>query len=57
MAGISYKLPGSLANKFKYNGIELNERDGMGIAEIKDLQIIASTDAELLLIEVPMEIK
>ncbi len=39
------------------NGIELNERDGLGISEIKDLQIIASTDAELLLIEVPMQIK
>ncbi len=39
------------------NGIELNERDGLGISEIKDLQISASTDAELLLIEVPMQIK
>ncbi len=39
------------------NGIALNERDGLGISEIKDLEIIASTDAELLLIEVPMEIK
>ena len=29
MAGISYKLPGSLANKFKYNGIELNEDLGV----------------------------
>lgn len=39
------------------NGIELNERDGLGISAIKDLQISASTDAELLLIEVPMQIK
>ena len=39
------------------NGIALNERDGLGISEINELDINASTDAELLLIEVPMDIK
>jgi redox-sensitive bicupin YhaK (pirin superfamily) len=39
------------------NGIELNERDGLGIDGTGELAIQASTDAELLLIEVPMQIK
>ncbi len=39
------------------NGIELNERDGLGISEVVELQVEASADAALLLIEVPMEIK
>ena len=38
------------------NNIELNERDGLGIAEIEELTIKADSDAELLLIEVPMTI-
>jgi redox-sensitive bicupin YhaK (pirin superfamily) len=39
------------------NGIELNERDGLGIDGTGELAIQASTDAELLLIEIPMQIK
>lgn len=39
------------------NGIALNERDGLGIDGINELSIHASTDAELLLIEVPMQIQ
>lgn len=39
------------------NGIALNERDGLGIDGTGELAIQASTDAELLLIEVPMQIK
>ncbi|MBC7586720.1 MAG: pirin family protein, partial [Chitinophagaceae bacterium] len=37
------------------DGIALNERDGLGITEAETLNIIADTDAELLLIEVPMK--
>lgn len=36
------------------NDESLNERDGMGISEIEKLHIKAESDAELLLIEVPM---
>jgi redox-sensitive bicupin YhaK (pirin superfamily) len=39
------------------NGVALNERDGLGIDETNELAIHASTDAELLLIEVPMQIQ
>ena len=38
------------------NGIVLNERDGLGISETDLLNITANSDAELLLIDVPMEI-
>ncbi len=36
------------------NNIELNERDGLGIYEIDEIIIKASSNAELLLIDVPM---
>jgi redox-sensitive bicupin YhaK (pirin superfamily) len=39
------------------NGIELNERDGLGITEAEALNITADNDAELLLMEVPMKLK
>jgi len=40
------------------NGQELEERDGLGIWDTADpLQIKAGSDAELLLIEVPMELE
>jgi quercetin 2,3-dioxygenase len=38
------------------NGNKLNKRDAIGIWEIDQLDIIADTAAELLLIEVPMEL-
>ena len=38
------------------NNIELNERDGLGIDEIDEITIKADSDAELLLIEVPMTV-
>ncbi|OIR07569.1 quercetin 2,3-dioxygenase [mine drainage metagenome] len=38
------------------NGIALNERDGLGISETDALNITANSDAELLLIDVPMVI-
>ena len=38
------------------NNIELNERDGLGIDEIEEITIKADSDAELLLIEVPMTV-
>jgi len=36
------------------NGIALNERDGLGISETDLLNINADSDAELLLIDIPM---
>ncbi|MDE3144891.1 MAG: pirin family protein [Bacteroidota bacterium] len=38
------------------NDIALNERDGLGISETDIFNITANSDAELLLIDVPMEI-
>ncbi len=38
------------------NNIELNERDGLGIDEIEEITIKADSDAEILLIEVPMTV-
>jgi redox-sensitive bicupin YhaK (pirin superfamily) len=38
------------------NEIVLNRRDGLGISETSTLSIKADTDAEILLMEVPMEI-
>lgn len=37
------------------NGVELHERDGLGMEEVEEVEVLAnSTDAELLLMEVPM---
>ncbi len=36
------------------NNVELNERDALGISEIEALDIKSTTEAEILLIEVPM---
>jgi redox-sensitive bicupin YhaK (pirin superfamily) len=36
------------------NGQSLNRRDGLGITETQKLDIIADSDAELLLMEIPM---
>ncbi len=38
------------------NGIQLAERDGLGISETEHLQIAATNDTELLLIDVPMHL-
>ena len=38
------------------NGVELNERDGLGITETDQLSIVANTHTEILLIEVPMNV-
>lgn len=38
------------------NEIALNRRDGLGISETGELHITAVSDAELLLMEVPMEV-
>ncbi|UDW83289.1 pirin family protein [Pasteurella canis] len=37
-------------------GIDLNERDGLGVWDTDNLDIVASSDAEILLMEVPMEV-
>jgi redox-sensitive bicupin YhaK (pirin superfamily) len=44
-----------LSGNVTINGQELNARDGFGIWEIDHLTIIADSDAEFLLMEVPME--
>lgn len=36
------------------NGQQLNTRDGFGISDVKELNITADSDAEILLMEVPM---
>ncbi|MBW7953096.1 MAG: pirin family protein, partial [Chitinophagaceae bacterium] len=37
------------------NNIELNERDGLGVSATETLNIKALSDADILLIEVPMK--
>lgn len=39
------------------NDIALNERDGLGVVETETLNIKADSDAEIFLIDVPMEIE
>ena len=36
------------------NGEKLNRRDGLGITEAESLEITADSDAEILLMEVPV---
>lgn len=38
------------------NGQSLNERDGMGIWNVEQLDVVASSEAEVLLMEVPMQL-
>lgn len=45
-----------ISGKLSINGQELDTRDGLGISETDRLNISAITDAEILLIEVPMQI-
>lgn len=44
-----------LSGDVTINQIVLNERDGLGLWETDQLAIVANTDADLLLIEVPVE--
>jgi redox-sensitive bicupin YhaK (pirin superfamily) len=46
----------NLSGTVKAGDWELNDRDGLGIWEIEQLQLEATTDTSLLLIEVPMNI-
>ena len=44
-----------LNGQFELNGQQLHPRDGMGLVQVDELQLIALTDeAEILLMEVPM---
>ncbi|WP_316794329.1 pirin family protein [Pedobacter frigoris] len=43
-----------LKGDIEVNGQALNERDGLGIWETEKVSVVASTDAEILLMEVPM---
>lgn len=46
-----------LKGDFRINGQELNERDGMGLWDIQQLELTAlSQDASILLMEVPMNL-
>jgi len=45
-----------LKGSININGQDLNSRDGLGIWNTNSLKIESTTDAELLLMEVPMEI-
>lgn len=38
------------------NGQKLSRRDGLGIWDVKELSIVADSDAEILLMDVPMQI-
>jgi redox-sensitive bicupin YhaK (pirin superfamily) len=47
-----------LTGSFTIHDIELNERDGLGIWELENFEIIAnSKDAELLIMDVPMSLE
>ena len=39
------------------NGVSLNKRDGLGISDTGKLSILADSNAEILLMDVPMELK
>ena len=43
-----------LSGKLTVNGQELNDRDGLGLWELSEIEILADSDAEVLLMEVPM---
>ncbi len=45
-----------LSGKLTINGIEVSNRDGLGIWDVKKLDIQASSESEFLLMEVPMTI-
>ena len=44
-----------LEGSVKTAGEELNKRDGLGIEEVTEIEITASEDTELLLMEIPMK--
>ena len=46
-----FVLEGSL----KANGEELQRRDGLGISNMEEIRLLAEENAEVLLIEAPME--
>jgi len=45
-----------LSGDITVNGESLNKRDGLGIWDVQELDIKGTNDAELLLMEVPMEL-
>ncbi|WP_309608485.1 pirin family protein [Flavobacterium sp.] len=47
----------NLKGEVTVNGQELSDRDGLGITDFKTLEIKANSDAEFLLLEIPMEQK
>ena len=46
-----------LEGSVKIGGIELNKRDGLGISEMSEIELETLTNAEILLIDVPMEVE
>lgn len=45
-----------ISGEVTINNEKLSPRDGMGIWEVSDLHIVANSDTELLLMEIPMEL-
>ncbi|MFY9465039.1 MAG: pirin family protein [Sediminibacterium sp.] len=61
-ANYTNKKPGNgvyvfvLKGQFRVNGIDLDQRDGLGLSAIEQFDVLALTDnAEVLLMEVPMQ--
>ncbi|MFZ2785478.1 MAG: pirin family protein [Sediminibacterium sp.] len=61
-ANYTSKKPGNgvyvfvLKGQFRVNGIDLDQRDGLGLSAIEQFDVLALTDnAEVLLMEVPMQ--
>ena len=45
-----------LSGNVRIAGQDLGPRDGMGLWDLKDTEVLASSDAEVLLLDVPMEL-
>lgn len=46
-----------LKGSFKVDGQHLDTRDGFGVWNVRDVRLEANSDAELLIMEVPMEVR
>ena len=63
-AAASYQLHNTQSGVYAFvikgsislNGVELEERDGLGITDITEIEIKATSDTEVLLMEIPMQL-
>ena len=46
----------NIEGKINVNGQSLDKRDALGIWEIEQIEITASTDARFLIMEIPMNV-